>query len=249
MKKTLLLGLIIASAWLHSQIYQPGDLILGGSMGLGGERPNAVFLENAFGENRLVDVANGYDLRLRPVGLGLSAQYAFSSLISGGVYVSPTVSVANVRGVFRDQNRIRGDFNSNSIPDERTLIHQERRVLYTYYYGLKAEAHFGHYLNLPENLKLDVYAGASVGGSFKRERVKRGEDILVTEFDVPFGDTQQEHIKDYDAYAWNPGGAVDVNAFVGARYYFMEQLAATLELGLRGRFGHVGLTYLLVKPQ
>lgn len=249
MKNIIYLAFLTLSTSLASQIYQPGDLILGVGMGFGGERPNTVVLENAVGDNRLVNISNGYDLKLTPVSTSFSAQYAFSPLISGGVYFSPAVSVADVRGAFRDQNRVRGDFNSNSIPDERTLIHQERRILSTYYFGLKAEAHFGHYLNLPEDLKLDLYAGASIGRSFKRERVKRGEDILVTEFDVPFGNTEEELIKEYDPYSWNPEGSMDINVFAGARYYFTENLAATLELGLRGRYGHLGLTYLLAKAQ
>ena len=232
-----------------SQAYTTDSKVVMFGIGPGGESP-----AGHPGENTT------YETGATPFITALNFQYGIHEYISVGAYLSLSRATAHTKG--RDESYYsnrdnlyynwnnggnwNNGFGNNTINNDYTQVWSESdRVRTTIYYGLKAEGHFSELIGLTD--KIDLYSGLAFGMVSRSEKLKNGvssttiEYYDATNFNYDTNESTTEWESDYE-----PGDSpLDWNLFLGARYYFNEQLGAYLELGARYTYVQVGLSYKL----
>lgn len=238
---------LILTSSLLAQRFEKGNKLISFGIGSGGEKPNEIWVSNPVnGNNMIQDGTKTYDLKRSPLALSFNGQYFLSSLISIGAYLSPTSSSADVSGNYKNFSYFQNDYDKDGQPDDRyTRKHTETRTLRSYYYGAKCEVHLAHKLKLDN--KWDTYTGLSIGSVIKRERVYNRQDVDYYEYNVNSpnyysSSTLIPNSNDQN-YTWSPNSGNGANFFIGARYFFKDNLGVGLELGIPNKYAHLSLAF------
>ena len=242
-----LLGMIALGS-LSAQAYQKGDQILMFGIGFGGDQPSQGFYieptNPISGPYRAYPAPNTLtrDIKLTPITVAVNYQYAIHEYISLGAYLSPSFSSAKLTGFYNSNSPIRTDIDFDGNDESIYGAYSENRFRSSWYYGIKFEGHFSELIGLMD--ELDLYAGFSIGGNFQRERVS---NRYLTNVVIRDGNTNYpSNDIEYESYSYSPNGhSVSPNVFLGARYYFQENLGLYLELGLVHRYAQIGVSYVI----
>lgn len=237
MKKMRLLSVLvltIAASFSFGQSFPKGTKLISIGIGPGGEKPGG---HTGYKTN--------YNLGLPPFVSTVNVQYAIMDNISVGGYFGAAYSTANTSG---REYEDRGNFDGKGKSDIEYKESESDRMRSVYYVGVKGEYHLSDLVGLID--ELDWYAGAAIGSTFRNERLYNGKSTTTTEY---YDNTDRPYRTDVSTSEWDssydPGD--DIMSFgilTGARYYFKENLAAYLEIGLGFRsvtYAQVGLAFKL----
>ncbi|MEM9985546.1 MAG: hypothetical protein AAF804_10660 [Bacteroidota bacterium] len=235
--------LVLMTQLAFSQAYEPEKHYLSLGLGLGGDQPNTLWIaDEVTGANLATQTT--YDLRLRPVTVGINYQYGLHEYISIGAYLSPSVATAEMAGYITRLFLIPGDYDADGRSDD-VFIEQvsEKRRLTSVYLGIKGEFHFAELIGIRQDW--DLYAGLSLGANLRSERVYDRESVEFIRFDVnTISESSSRQAMAQPSYTWRPdGNPIDGNVFVGARYFLTEAWALYAEAGVRYRYLQVGVVW------
>jgi len=240
---TLMTALLLVTA-SYSQSFTSGDKFIYAGLGLGGFQPaDAQYIDPVTGNELISDNGNFRNLTFSPKFLSLDGQYFISEIVSIGPYFALSASRAEVSGNHINSNGRIGDFDGDSNNDDRfTRTRSETRSRTAFFYGIRGFAHLAHVIGLSD--KWDTYAGLSIGAFSQRERVTDIRNIETTEFNFnSVNSSTSVNSSDGNSYTWRPDGGLSGNLIIGGRYFFTEQLAGGLEIGLIGTYAQINIGY------
>ena len=250
-KKNWLVGLLVllSVSAVNAQAYSVGSKVLMFGIGPGGESPSGHPGQQTT-----------YDGGVSPFITAVNFQYGVHEYISVGGYISASRATAFTKGqeqsywsnrdnlytTSNNGNNWNNGNGSGTINNDYTEVWSESdRVRTTIYYGVKAEGHFSELIGL--NDKIDLYSGLSFGLISRNEKLKNGVTTTTVDYyDASnFNYNSTAASEEWDS-SFDPGDSpLDWNLFLGARYYFNEQLGGYLELGARYTYLQIGVSYKL----